>query len=62
LYEALVFFAGIDAIKDALRAGIAAGTEEVPIRINLIAPPLYVVTTSTPEKQVRVQSNNTVEH
>lgn len=26
-------------------------TEELPIRINLIAPPLYVMTTSTPEKQ-----------
>lgn len=34
-----------------MRAGIAVGTEEVPIRINLIAPPLYVMTTSTPEKQ-----------
>lgn len=44
-------YEGIDAIKEALRAGIAVGTEEVPIRINLIAPPLYVMTTSTPEKQ-----------
>ena len=41
---------GIDAVKDALRAGIAVSTEEVPIKINLIAPPLYVMTTSTPEK------------
>merc|ERR1712241_398023 len=32
-------------------AGIACSTEAVPIRINLIAPPLYVITTSTPEKQ-----------
>merc|ERR1712061_757708 len=30
---------------------MACGTEEVPIKINLIAPPLYVVTTSTPERQ-----------
>lgn len=25
-------------------------TEELPIKINLIAPPLYVMTTSTPER------------
>lgn len=43
-------YEGIDAIKDSLRAGIAVGSEDVPIRINLIAPPLYVMTTSTPEK------------
>ena len=45
--------AGIDAVKSALRAGIAVGNEDVPIKVNLIAPPLYVVTTSTPEKAVR---------
>ncbi len=44
-------YEGIDAIKAALRAGIARGSEDVPVRVNLIAPPLYVVTTSTPEKQ-----------
>ena len=43
-------YEGIDAVKDALRAGIACSTDAVPIRINLIAPPLYVMTTSTPEK------------
>ena len=34
------FNAGIDAVKDALRAGMAVGTEEIPIKINLIAPPV----------------------
>ena len=29
---------------------MACSTENVPVRINLIAPPLYVITTSTPEK------------
>merc|ERR1712020_776086 len=43
-------YEGIDAVKDALRSGIACSTEVVPIRINLIAPPLYVMTTSTTEK------------
>ena len=47
-------YEGIDAVKDALRAGIACSTDVVPIKINLIAPPLYVMTTSTPEKAVSI--------
>merc|ERR1719282_2197334 len=43
-------YEGIDAVKEALRAGIAAGNPEIPIRINLIAPPVYVMTCSTPER------------
>ena len=42
----------------SLRAGIACSTEVVPIRINLIAPPLYVITTSTPEKQEGLDALN----
>lgn len=34
-------YEGIDAVKQALLAGLEASTEEIPIRINLIAPPLY---------------------
>nr|CAG4651996.1 EOG090X09RW [Triops cancriformis] len=44
-------YEGIDAVKAALKAGVACSTEEIPIRINLIAPPLYVMTTQTPERQ-----------
>ncbi|KAK9873831.1 hypothetical protein WA026_002189 [Henosepilachna vigintioctopunctata] len=44
-------YEGIDAVKTALKSGLALSTEELPIKINLIAPPLYVMTTSTPEKQ-----------
>ncbi|CAH1391077.1 unnamed protein product [Nezara viridula] len=43
-------YEGIDAVKTALKAGLALSTEELPIKINLIAPPLYVMTTATPEK------------
>jgi len=43
-------YEGIDAVKDALRAGIAIGSPEIPIKINLIAPPVYVMTCSTPER------------
>ncbi|KAK8807217.1 hypothetical protein WA158_003976 [Blastocystis sp. Blastoise] len=43
---------GIDGIKDAMYQGIALGTEKNPIHISLIAPPLYVVTTThTSEKE-----------
>lgn len=38
---------GIDAIKQALREGLKLSTEEKPIKINLIAPPVYVVTSSS---------------
>ncbi|KRX14118.1 Eukaryotic translation initiation factor 2 subunit 1 [Trichinella nelsoni] len=41
---------GIDAVKAALSEGLKCSTEEMPIKINLIAPPLYVVTTSTFER------------
>jgi len=44
-------YEGIGAVKNALKAGIACSTEEIPIKINLIAPPLYVMTTQTPERQ-----------
>ncbi|KAF0296239.1 Eukaryotic translation initiation factor 2 subunit 1 [Amphibalanus amphitrite] len=44
-------YEGIDAVKEALRAGLACSTKDMQIKINLIAPPLYVMTTNTPEKQ-----------
>lgn len=36
-------YEGIDAVKTALKTGLALSTEELPIKINLIAPPLYGV-------------------
>ena len=45
---------GIDAIRDALFAGIAVGTENSPIKIRLIAPPLYVLSTMTLEKDAGI--------
>jgi translation initiation factor 2 subunit 1 len=50
-------YEGIDAIRDALFAGMAIeGSNEsnTPIRIKLIAPPLYVITTTTLEKDVGI--------
>ncbi|KAH8100442.1 translation initiation factor 2, alpha subunit [Phellopilus nigrolimitatus] len=44
--------AGIDAIKRALRAGEAAGTEAVQIKAKLVAPPLYILGTNAMDKYV----------
>ncbi|KAJ3183290.1 hypothetical protein HDU85_002316 [Gaertneriomyces sp. JEL0708] len=43
-------YEGVDAIKAALQAGEGVSTEEVPIKVKLVAPPLYVVTTSSLDK------------
>ncbi|KDN52092.1 hypothetical protein K437DRAFT_254651 [Tilletiaria anomala UBC 951] len=43
-------YAGIDAIKKALKAGEAVETESIPITVKLVAPPLYVVITNTTDK------------
>mmetsp|Transcript_28273 Transcript_28273/g.59454 ORF Transcript_28273/g.59454 Transcript_28273/m.59454 type:complete len:342 (-) Transcript_28273:158-1183(-) len=45
---------GIDAIREALFAGIAVGTENSPIKIRLIAPPIYVLSTMTLEKEAGI--------
>lgn len=34
---------GIDSVKAALRAGFAAGAEDMPVSIQLVAPPHYVM-------------------
>ncbi|XP_066980918.1 eukaryotic translation initiation factor 2 subunit 1 [Macrobrachium rosenbergii] len=45
-------YEGIDAVKSALFEGISQSTEEIPIRINLIAPlSMVIMTTQTTEKQ-----------
>ena len=43
-------YEGIDAVKEALRAGLTLSTEDSPVKINLIAPPTYVMTTTTLER------------
>jgi translation initiation factor 2 subunit 1 len=40
-------YEGIDAIKRALKEGLSLSTEDKPVKINLIAPPVYVVTSSS---------------
>jgi translation initiation factor 2 subunit 1 len=47
-------YEGIDAIRDALFAGIAIGGEPSSIKIRLIAPPIYVLSTMTLEKDAGI--------
>ena len=45
---------GIEAIRSALLAGEDAGTNDCPIKIKLIAPPMYVMTSMTLDKDAGV--------
>jgi len=49
---------GIDAIKAALLKGQAVGTAEIPIKIKLVAPPLFVMTTTSLDEQSGVKLLN----
>lgn len=53
-------YEGIDAIRAALFAGMDLGSEQNPVKIRLIAPPLYVLSTTTLEKEVGVGLLNQV--
>lgn len=44
-------YSGILTIQQALAAGESLSTEEIPIKIRLVAPPLYVIVSNTTDKQ-----------
>ncbi|KAI9208598.1 eukaryotic translation initiation factor 2 alpha subunit-domain-containing protein [Polychytrium aggregatum] len=46
---------GIDAIKAALSAGEALSTPDIPIKIKLVAPPLYVMNTNALDKSLGIE-------
>jgi translation initiation factor 2 subunit 1 len=48
-------YEGIDAIKSALKEGLKLSSEDKPIKINLIAPPVYVVTSSSLDREEGVK-------
>lgn len=55
-------YEGIEAIRAALKKGEELTTEEAPITVKLVAPPLYVVITSTINKDVGIAAlTNAVE-
>ncbi|EQC30614.1 translation initiation factor 2 subunit 1 [Saprolegnia diclina VS20] len=43
-------YEGIEAIREALQEAQHVGTEDVPVKVKLIAPPMYVMTTNTLDK------------
>lgn len=46
---------GIEHIKTSIRAAEACSTEECPVKMKLVAPPLYVLTTTTLDKTKGVE-------
>jgi translation initiation factor 2 subunit 1 len=49
---------GIDAIKEALKKGEETSTEDCPVKVRLVAPPLYVVVTTSLVKEVGIKALN----
>lgn len=49
-------YAGIDAIKRALKAGEAVGTESIPIKVKLVAPPLFVMISNATDKNGAIET------
>lgn len=49
---------GIEAIKEALKAGEALGSEAVPIKIKLVAAPLFVLTSLSLDKKRAISTMN----
>ncbi|CAM6094054.1 unnamed protein product [Calypogeia fissa] len=45
---------GVLHIKDAMRRAEEAGTDDCPVKIKLVAPPLYVLTTQTLDKDLGI--------
>lgn len=43
-------YEGVDAIKAALLKSMTAGTEDLQIKVKLVAPPLYVMSAMSPDK------------
>lgn len=49
-------YEGIDAIKTAFKEAEAQSLPEVPIRVKLVAPPLYVMITNALDKQLGIDT------
>ena len=52
-------YEGIDAVKNALRAAEAQNTPETQVKVKLVSPPLYVLTSQCLEKNTGI---TTLEH
>jgi len=47
-------YEGIDAVKTALRTAEAKNTEETQVKVKLVSPPLYVLTSTCLDKAVGI--------
>lgn len=47
-------YEGIDAVKNALRAAEAQNTPETQVKVKLVSPPLYVLTSQCLDKNVGI--------
>jgi len=45
---------GIDAVKDALRCAEAKNTDDTQVKVKLVSPPLYVLTSQTLDKNIGI--------
>jgi len=48
-------YEGIDAVKEALRTAEAQSNEEAQVKVRLVSPPLYVLTSQTLDKNIGIQ-------
>jgi translation initiation factor 2 subunit 1 len=48
-------YEGIDAVKEALRKAEAMNTAETPIKVKLVSPPLYVLTSQCLDKNTGIK-------
>ncbi|TPX31180.1 hypothetical protein SmJEL517_g05432 [Synchytrium microbalum] len=48
-------YEGVDAVKAALKAGEAVSTVDAPVKIRLVAPPLYVMVTNSLDKTIGIE-------
>jgi translation initiation factor 2 subunit 1 len=46
---------GIEAVKEALRAAEADNTPDTQVKVKLVSPPLYVLTSQTLDKNLGIQ-------
>jgi translation initiation factor 2 subunit 1 len=56
-------YEGIDAVKAALQAGEACSTDQIAIKIKLVAPPLYVMVTYSTDRTLGIETmEKAIEH
>jgi len=48
-------YEGIDAVKEALRKAEAKNTVDTPVKVKLVSPPLYVLTSQCLDKNTGIQ-------